>query len=165
MSSHDNEAQPAKILLVEDGHVQTILVTTALADFPQFHLLHVAKNGVEATEFLTRELQCGNGQLPDLIFLDINMPEKDGFEVLTELKSDPVLRTIPVIVFTTTDCQEDVDRAYEKGANTFVTKPVTLADLKGVLKRIADYWVETACLPTNLQASNEAKPRIWRSAG
>jgi len=132
---------------------------------PQLHLLHVAKNGVEATEFLKRELPCGNGELPDLILLDINMPKKDGFDVLAELKSDPVLRTIPVIVFTTSDCHEDVDRAYQKGANTFITKPVTLADLTHVLNRIADYWVETARLPINLQAPKEEKPRIWRSAG
>jgi CheY-like chemotaxis protein len=165
MTLPDNKPQPARILLVEDGHVQTILVKTALADFPQFDLLHIAKNGVEATEFLTREVQCGNGQLPDLILLDINMPKKDGFEVLAELKSDLVLRTIPVIVFTTSDCQEDVDRAYEKGANTFITKPVTLADLTHVLNRIADYWGDTARLPSNLQASREERPRIWRSAG
>jgi chemotaxis family two-component system response regulator Rcp1 len=165
MSSHDNEAQPVKILLVEDGQVQTILVKNALADFPQFHLLHVAKNGVEATEFLTQQVQCADGQLPDLILLDLNMPEKDGFEVLAELKSDSVLHTIPVIVFTTSDCQDDVDRAYDKGANTFITKPVTLTDLTHLLNRVADYWMETARLPTNPRSPGNGEPRVWRSAG
>jgi CheY-like chemotaxis protein len=161
MSLHDDVPQPARVLLVEDGHVQTLLVKTALADLPQLDLLHAAKNGVEAIEFLMRV----NGPLPDLILLDINMPEKNGFEVLRELKSDPVLRKIPVIVFTTSDCQEDIDLAYEIGANTFVTKPVTLGDLKQVLDRIADYWVETARLPTGPRTGSEGKQRIWRSAG
>jgi CheY-like chemotaxis protein len=97
--------------------------------------------------------------------LDINMPKKDGFEVLAELKSDPVLRRVPVVVFSTSDSQEDVDRAYDKGASTFITKPVALADLTHVLSRIAEYWVETARLPSSFPAAEEAKPRIWRSAG
>ena len=161
MSLHDNVPQPVRVLLVEDGHVQTLLVKTALAELPQLDLLHVAKNGVEAMEFLMRV----NGQLPDLILLDINMPEKNGFEVLGELISAPVLRRIPVIVFTTSDCQKDIDLAYEIGANTYVTKPVTLGDLKQVLDRIADYWVNTARLPTSSPTASEGKQRIWRSAG
>lgn len=165
MLSHSSETQPLNILLVEDGQVQRVLLKTAIADFPQFNLLHVAENGVEAIEFLTRELQSAHGQLPDLILLDINMPEKNGFEVLTEIKSDPVLRTIPVIVFTTSDCQEDVDQAYGKGANTFITKPTTLGGLEYVLNRISDYWVETARLPSDGQAPKERKLWVWRSAG
>ena len=165
MLSHSNEAQPVNILLVEDGQVQRVLLKTAIAGFPQFNLLHVAENGVEAIEFLTRELQSAHGQLPDLILLDINMPEKNGFEVLTEIKSDPVLRTLPVIVFTTSDCQEDVDQAYGKGANTFITKPTTLGGLEYVLNRISDYWLETARLPSNGQALDKKRPRIWRSTG
>jgi len=164
MSLRDGVLQPARILLVEDGHVQTLLIKTALADLPQLDLLHAAKDGVEAMEFLRREVQSVNGQLPDLILLDINMPKKNGFEVLTELKSDPVLRRLPVVVFSTSDSQEDIDRAYDKGANTFITKPVTLGDLKQVLGRIAGYWVETARLPTHLRAAREGNPRIWRSA-
>ncbi|OHB79089.1 MAG: hypothetical protein A2V98_03995 [Planctomycetes bacterium RBG_16_64_12] len=164
MSLHKHVPQPARILLVEDGHVQALLIRTALADLPQLDLLHVAKDGVEAIEFLRREIESAGEQLPDVILLDINMPKKDGFEVLAELKSDPVLRRVPVVVFTTSDSQEDVDRAYAQGANTFIAKPVTLGDLKRVLDRIADYWVETARLPTSLQAAKEGTPRIWRSA-
>jgi chemotaxis family two-component system response regulator Rcp1 len=164
MSLRDDVPQPATILLVEDGQVQTLLIKTALADLPQLDLLHVAKDGIEAVEFLRREVRSANGQLPDLILLDINMPKKDGFEVLAELKSDPVLRRVPVVVFTTSDSQEDIDRAYDKGASTFITKPVTLGDLGQVLDRIADYWVETARLPSSFPAAKEGKPRIWRSA-
>lgn len=164
MSLHDDVPQPARILLVEDGHVQTLLIRTALAHLPALDLVHVAKDGVEAMEFLGRELRSVNGQLPHMILLDINMPKKNGFEVLAELKSDPVLRRIPVIIFTTSDSREDIDRAYDKGANTFVTKPATLGGLKQVLDRIADYWLETARLPTSPQTTNEGKPRIWRSA-
>ncbi|MFC1596704.1 response regulator [Planctomycetota bacterium] len=165
MSLRDDRPQPISILLVEDGHVQTLFIETALAELPQLDLLHVAKDGVEAMEFLRREVQGMTGRLPDLILLDINMPKKNGFEVLTELKSDPVLRRVPVVVFSTSDSQEDIDRAYDKGASTFITKPVTLGDLKQVLDRIADYWVEAARLPTHRRAAREETPRIWRSAG
>lgn len=165
MCSDDSKPQPMKILLVEDGHVPRILLKTALADFPQFDLLHVAENGVEATEFLAQQSTSVHGQLPDLILLDINMPEKDGFDVLVDIKSDPALRSIPVIVFTTSECQEDVDRAYDKGANTFITKPTTLGGLEHVLNRISDYWVETARLPSGGHAPDERRPRIWRSVG
>jgi chemotaxis family two-component system response regulator Rcp1 len=164
MSLRDGVPQPVRIFLVEDGHVQTLLIKAALADLPQLDLLHVAKDGVEAMEFLRREAQSVNGQLPDLILLDINMPKKNGFEVLTELKSDPVLRRMPVVVFSTSDFQEDIDRAYDKGASTFITKPVTLGDLKQVLDRIADYWVKTARLPSSFPVAKEGQSRIWRSA-
>ena len=164
MSLHDGVPQPARVLLVEDGHIQTLLIKTALADLPQLDLLHVAKDGVEAMEFLRREAQSVKGHLPDLILLDINMPKKNGFEVLAELKSAPVFRRIPVVVFSTSDSQEDIDRAYDKGASTFVTKPVTLGDLKQVLDRIADYWVETARLPSSFPVAKEGKPRVWRPA-
>jgi CheY-like chemotaxis protein len=165
MSLRDNRPQPVRILLVEDGHVQALFIETALADMPQLDLLHLAKDGAEAMEFLKGEVQSMKGRLPDLILLDINMPKKDGFEVLAELKSDLVLRRVPVVVFSTSDSQEDIDRAYDRGASTFITKPVTLADLTHVLRRIAEYWVETARLPSNLRESREATPRIWRSAG
>jgi len=164
MSPHDDVLQWLKILLVEDDRVQTLMIEAALEELPQLDLMHVAEDGVEAMEFLRRRSQCMNGQLPDVILLDINMPKKNGFEVLTELKSDPILRRIPIIIFSTSDAQEDIDGAYGQGANTFITKPVTLRDLKAVLNRIADYWVKTARLPTSLGATTEEKPRIWRSA-
>jgi CheY-like chemotaxis protein len=164
MSLRDDRPQPVRVLLVEDGHVQTLFIETALTDLPQLDLLHVAKDGVEAMEFLRREVQGMTGRLPDLILLDINMPKKNGFEVLTELKSDPVLRRMPVVVFSTSDFQEDIDRAYDKGASTFITKPVTLGDLKQVLDRIADYWVKTARLPSSFPVAKEGQSRIWRSA-
>jgi chemotaxis family two-component system response regulator Rcp1 len=165
MSLRDDRPRPARILLVEDGHVQKLLIETALAELPNLHLLHVARDGVEAIEFLRREVQSANGGLPDLVLLDINMPKKNGFEVLAELKSDPVLRKLPVVVFSTSDSQEYVDRAYDQGANTFITKPVALDDLKRALDAIAGYWAETARLPTFRRAAKEERPRIWRSAG
>ena len=145
--------------------MQTLLIKTALAELPKLDLLHVAKDGVEAIEFLRREARSVNGRLPDLVLLDINMPKKNGFEVLTELKSDPVLRRLPVVVFSTSNSQEYVDRAYDKGANTFITKPVALDDLKRALDAIAGYWAETARLPTFRRPPQEERPRIWRSAG
>ena len=164
MSLHDDVPQSLKILLVEDERLQTLMVKAALEELPQLDLMYVAEDGVEAMEFLKRTSQSVDRQLPDVILLDINMPKKDGFEVLAELKSDPSLRTMPVIMFSTSDAQEDIDGAYGEGANTFITKPVTLGDLKEVLNRIADYWAKTARLPTSLEATTEGMPRIWRSA-
>ena len=128
MSLHDDVPQSLKILLVEDDRLQTIMVRAALEELPRLDLMHVAEDGVEAMEFLRRISQSMDRQLPDVILLDINMPKKNGFEVLAELKSNPSLRTIPVIMFSTSDEQEDIDGAYGEGANTFITKPVTLGD-------------------------------------
>ena len=165
MSDHDEEQQSVKILLVEDDRVQTLMIEAALERLPRLDLMHAAEDGVEAMEFLRHRSQCINGQLPDMILLDINMPKKNGFEVLAELKSDPRLRAIPVIMFSSSDAQEDIDGAYGEGANTFITKPVTLKDLEEVLNRIADYWVMSARLPTNLGATRQERPRIRISAG
>ena len=164
MSCRDDRPQPAKILLVEDSPVQRLFMETALADLPQLDLLHVAEDGVEAMEFLRGAVRSVKGPRPDLILLDINMPNKDGFEVLAELKSDSVLRRVPVVVFSTSDSQEEIDRAYDEGASTFITKPATLAELTHVLSRMAEYWVETARLPSSSPSAKEARPRIWRSA-
>ena len=129
MSLHDGVPQPARILLVEDGHIQTLLIKTALADLPQLDLLHVAKNGVEAMEFLRREVQLVNGRLPDLILLDINMPKKNGFEIYNELME---FKKIPVLFVTAYPRsfnaeQDDVFKMWEsefsEGATDIVYKP------------------------------------------
>jgi chemotaxis family two-component system response regulator Rcp1 len=164
MPLHDDVPQVLKVLLVEDDRMQTIMVEAAFARLPQLDLTYVAKDGVEAMEFLRSKVECVNEQLPDLILLDINMPNKDGFEVLVELKSDPVLCRIPTIMFSTSDYQGDIDRAYEDGASTFIAKPLTLSDLTQALDRIANYWVKAARLPTHIPMARKTEPRTWRSA-
>jgi CheY-like chemotaxis protein len=143
----ENLCRQAQILLVDDSEMEAVLVENSLRDSPLLRLMHVAKDGVEAMAFLRCEARRRGGRLPDIILLDINMPRMDGFEVLTHLKADPVLRTIPVVMFTTSDCQEDIDRAYAAGANCFLTKPRALEELDRSLRQLAEYWVETAQLP------------------
>jgi CheY-like chemotaxis protein len=109
--------------------------------------MHVAKDGVEAMGYLRREGEYENAKLPDLVLLDINMPNKDGFAVLEEMGKDPVFCKIPVIMLTTSRNQEDIHRAFACGANAFMTKPVSLDELEQAMKRFADFWVKTSQLP------------------
>ncbi len=150
MLLHNALPHTVKVLLVEDNSVQTLIVKAALAGLPHLELLAVAKDGVEAVAFLKNRLQSDQGPLPDVILLDLNMPNKNGFEVLSELKSSSVLRRIPVVVFSTSGNQGDVDRAYEEGANSYVVKPPKLDDLKQSLELIAAYWAKAARLPTHV---------------
>lgn len=133
--------------------MQTLVMKAALAEMPQLDLLAVAKDGFEALAFLRQQLQSGDGSLPDVILLDLNMPNMDGFEVLAEVKSAPLLRRIPVVVFSTSGDQEDVDRAYEEGANSYVLKPARLDDLKQSLELVATYWSAATRLPTHTPMS------------
>ncbi|NLX96868.1 MAG: response regulator [Rhodopirellula sp.] len=133
--------------------MQTLVMKAALAELPQLDLLAVAKDGFEALAFLRQQLQSGDGSLPDVILLDLSMPNMDGFEVLAEVKSVPLLRRIPVVVFSTSGDQEDVDRAYEEGANSYVLKPARLDDLKQSLELVATYWSAATRLPTHTPMS------------
>ena len=109
--------------------------------------LHVARDGVEAMEFLHREGQHTSAVRPDLILLDLNLPRMDGREVLVEIKSDPKLKTIPVVVLTTSRSEQDVLRSYELQANCYITKPVDLEQFMAVVKSIEDFWFTFATLP------------------
>jgi two-component system response regulator len=142
-------AQPVKVLLIDDGRVEEALFTSVFGRSPSLDLIHVAKDGIEAMAFLRRERPFHNMPLPDLVLLDIHMPKKDGFEVLCEIRADPVLRKVPVIMLTSSGCGEDVDRAYTEGANTFITKPHDFDGLQRAIARFADYWAETARLPSH----------------
>ena len=157
MHLDDRISRPLKLLLVEDNRIQVILVRAALTKLPTLELMQVVEDGAQAIEFLNLKNRCENGELPHLILLDINMPRKDGFAVLAELKSNPAFSKIPVVMFTSSSSQEDVERAYAEGANSFVTKPETLADLEQVLRGIADYWVKTARLPGQLTTNGNSQ--------
>jgi chemotaxis family two-component system response regulator Rcp1 len=144
--NEESEVRPAEVLLVEDSPVQVLVVCNVIRRIPSLHLMHIAKDGVEAMDFLEGRRSDGNTERPDLILLDINMPRKDGFQVLSEIKQDPSLRRLPVIMFTTSRDEADIERAYAGGANTFITKPTKVDEMGRVLGHFADYWTKSARL-------------------
>jgi two-component system, chemotaxis family, response regulator Rcp1 len=143
-------SRPVEILLVEDSPSDTDLTIEALqaGDIPS-NLSHV-EDGVEAMEFLGRKNSYAAAPRPDLILLDLNLPRKDGREVLSELKSDPELRTIPVVVLTTSKDDRDISRAYQLQANCYITKPVDFKQFVNVLRAIEHFWLEVASLPSKI---------------
>jgi len=135
------------VLLVEDSRVQAELVKRALAELPSLNLLAIAEDGVEAMAYLRREGKYQNAARPGLVLLDINMPRKNGFEVLGEMKASPELRKIPVVMLTANTDEQSIVKSYEDGASTFITKPVTKDDLERTFEFFAHYWSRTAKLP------------------
>ena len=119
------------------------LTKEALKEGKVYSNLHTVKDGVEAMEFLRRQAKFKDAPRPDIILLDLNLPRKDGREVLAEIKSDPALKTIPVVVLTTSAAEADILRAYELHANCYVTKPVDFEKFLEVVERIDLYWMLT----------------------
>ena len=139
--------RPVEILLVEDSPSDTDLTIEALrAGGIPSNLSHV-EDGVEAMEFLSRRNSYAGAPRPDLILLDLNLPRKDGREVLSELKSDPDLRAIPVVVLTTSRDDRDISQAYQLQANCYISKPVDFRQFVNVLRSIEHFWLEVAVLP------------------
>jgi CheY-like chemotaxis protein len=139
--------KPIEILLVEDNPGDVRLTVEALNDAKVHNNLYVAKDGVEAMSFLRREGAHANAPRPDLILLDLNLPKKDGREVLEEIKEDMGLRRIPVVVLTTSEAEMDILKAYNLHANCYITKPVGLEQFITVIKTIEDFWLEIVKLP------------------
>lgn len=139
--------EPVNVLLVEDSKVQAELVRRSLAELPGMNLLEIVEDGVEAMAYLRREGKYRNAVRPGLVLLDINMPRKNGFEVLSEMKAAPELRKIPVVMLTSSSNDQDVVRSYEEGASTFIAKPVTKKDLEQTFRHFAQYWTHAARLP------------------
>ena len=140
---------PIEILLVEDNPGDERLTREALKEGKVYHKLHCAKDGVEAMEFLYQRGKYRDAPRPDIILLDLNLPRKDGREVLQEIKSDEKLRRIPVVVLTTSKAEEDVLRSYNLHANCYVTKPVDLEKFIVVVKSIDVFWLTVVTLPPN----------------
>ena len=140
---------PVDILLVEDNPGDERLTREALKEGKVFSNLYWVKDGVKAMEFLRREGKHQEAPRPDIILLDLNLPKKDGREVLQEIKSDQNLRRIPVVVLTTSKAEEDVIRTYNLHANCYVTKPVDLEKFIVVVKSIDMFWLTVATLPRN----------------
>jgi CheY-like chemotaxis protein len=144
----EQHAQPIEILLVDDNDDDVLLLEESLRESKFVNLLQVVRDGEEALKYLRREEPHTDAQLPGLVLLDINMPKVNGFEVLSAMKSDPLLRTIPVIMLTTSTRDEDIVRSYSGGACSFVSKPVSFEKLKEVIKQFALYWSLVAVVPT-----------------
>ncbi len=147
MSSNGNNRQAIVILLVEDNPGDTRLVIEAMREAKLENYIHVVEDGIEAMQFLRREGRFGDAPRPDLILLDLNLPKKDGRAVLAEVKPDPVLKRIPVVVLTTSQAEEDVLRAYDLHANCYITKPVDMEQFMKVVAQIDDFWVRVVTLP------------------
>lgn len=128
--------RPAEILLVEDNPADVRLTREALHEGKVRNSLSVASDGVEALEFLRRQGRHADAPTPDLILLDLNLPRKDGREVLEEIKADPALRHIPIVVLTSSQAEQDILRAYDLHANCYVTKPVDLDQFIHVVQSI-----------------------------
>ncbi len=142
------ETQPMEILLVEDNEDDILLEQEALAEAKLVNLMSVVRDGEEAMAFLRRQGKYQNAQMPGLILLDINMPRKNGFEVLNELKADPALMHIPVVMLTTSDNEADIVKSYVKGACSYITKPMDFDKFREVIKRFAIYWALVARIPS-----------------
>jgi CheY-like chemotaxis protein len=138
---------PIEVLLVEDDPGDVLLIREAFEDNKVANSLHVVADGVEALAFMRREGVHAEAPRPDLVLLDLNLPRKDGREVLAEVKSDATLRTIPVVVLTTSQAEEDVLRSYDLHANAYVTKPVDFDRFIGVVRQIDQFFVSVVKLP------------------
>lgn len=136
-----------EILLVEDNPGDARLTQEALNDGKIKNNLHIAYDGVEATDFLFRRNEYQNAPRPDLIILDLNLPKKNGQEVLAEIKADPGLKSIPVIVLTISKAEEDIVRSYNLHANCFLIKPIDLNQFFEVVRSIEDFWLSLVKLP------------------
>jgi CheY-like chemotaxis protein len=138
------------ILMADDDADDRLLAKDALAECRLANELHFVENGEELLDYLHRRgkyVNLANSPRPGLILLDLNMPKKDGRESLKEIKDDPRLRTIPVVVLTTSSADTDISRIYELGANSFITKPVSFDSLVEVMKILGRYWFEIVELP------------------
>lgn len=136
------------ILLVEDNPADVELIREGILQTQARIACRVVEDGVEAMGFLRRQGKYENAEVPDLVLLDLNLPRKNGREVLAEMRADENSRTIPVIVFTTSSAREDVIKCYRLGANCYITKPTGLDRFVGAVKAIEGFWLKVATLPT-----------------
>jgi CheY-like chemotaxis protein len=146
--SSQSVPQPIEVLLVEDDPGDVLLIQEAFEDNKLHNNLHVVNDGEQAVAYLRREGEYADAARPDLVLLDLNLPRKDGREVLAEVKADEDLRTIPIVVLTTSDAEEDVLRSYQLHANAYVSKPVDFQRFVSVVRQIDEFFVSVVRLPS-----------------
>ena len=144
----ERQSRPVEILLVEDDPGDVLMTREAFADHKVQNQLHVVTDGAQAMSFLRGEDQYAGSPRPDLVLLDLNLPKMDGREVLQAIKSDPDLASIPVVVLTTSEAEEDVLGSYSLHANAYVTKPVDFERFISVVREIDDFFVTVVRLPS-----------------
>jgi two-component system, chemotaxis family, response regulator Rcp1 len=147
MTAPETEMQPVDILLVEDNPVDVLMTKEAFNSGRVCNHLHVVEDGEEAMDFLYKRGKYASAPSPEIILLDLNLPRKDGREVLTEIKGDPSLRHIPVMILTTSASREDIWRSYDLQANCFITKPVDMEQFTKALECLGEFWFSVVRLP------------------
>ncbi len=145
--THVMHGRPVEILLVEDNPADIRLTREAIKEFKIHNTLHVITNGVEALAFLRREGGYADAARPDLVLLDLNLPNKNGLDVLKEIKTDEALQHIPVVILTASKADQDVLDAYYLHANCYITKPVGLAQFEKIVRSIEEFWFTIVALP------------------
>jgi len=140
--------RPVEILLVEDNPGDIRLTMEALKEGKMCNKVSIARDGIEALQFLRREEPYVDAPRPDLILLDLNLPKKDGREVLAEIKEDQLLRRIPVVILTTSMAEQDILRTYDLHANCYITKPVDIDQFVHIVQSIEDFWFSIVMLAT-----------------
>ena len=144
------EMRSVNILLVEDNPDDVILTKESLKEGKIKNTMYDVGDGVEAMAFLRRQGKYAGSPRPDIVFLDLNLPKKDGRQVLEEIKTDADLRSIPVVILTTSEAEEDVLKSYNLHANSYITKPVNLERFIHVIKHIEEFWFDIVRLPKGL---------------
>jgi len=142
-----NETKLAEILLVEDNPGDIVLTKEAFEDAKFRNNLHVAKDGNEALDYLFKKNGNEGATTPDIILLDLNLPDTDGKEVLAHIKNDDALKIIPTIILTSSQSDKDVIETYGMHANSYIVKPVDALKFMDVIKKIEDFWIDVVCLP------------------
>jgi two-component system response regulator len=148
MTSTENTPKHIEILLVEDSPTDVLIAREALAEAKLYNTIHVADDGVEAMDFLYRRGKFASAPRPDLILLDLNLPRKNGREVLAEIKADDDLKNIPVVVLTTSSDEEDILKSYDLHANCYVIKPVEFPNFVRAVQSIQQFWFSVVTLPS-----------------
>ncbi len=146
------------ILLVEDNEGDVLLTKEAFEEAKLLTRLSVVRDGKEAIDFLTNQGDFAEAEVPDLLLLDVNLPKKNGHEVLQFVKEHEKLKSIPVIMFTTSSSETDINLSYQNHANCYITKPVDVNDFLSVVTRIENFWISIVNLP-NIQSSSDVKSR------
>ncbi|MFI6697864.1 response regulator [Streptomyces sp. NPDC050509] len=147
MNSHPPRVEPIEVLLVEDDAGDELMTREAFEDNKIRNTLHVVRDGEEALDFLYRRGAHTDAPRPDLVLLDLNLPKYDGRQVLEQIKTDPELALIPVVVLTTSSAEEDILRSYKLHANAYVTKPVDLDQFIAAVRQIDEFFVSVVRLP------------------